>query len=110
MDALPHRERFADTERRTGTQEQTGTAVLERPEEPHDVLLWNDPVNIMEMVVHAITRIFGYSVEKAETLMQAAHNDGKVVVWSGSQERCVGYAHALHAYGLQATVSGGGQS
>lgn len=91
-----------------GRQESTSTAVLEKPSEPYEVLLWNDPVNVFDYVAYVLQKIFGYDEAKAERLMLIAHNEGRAAVWSGEQQRCIAYAQALHGYGLQATVAGGG--
>lgn len=91
-----------------GRQEDTDVAVLERPDQPHDVVLWNDDVNLMATVIHALKRLFSYPTEKAEQLTLQVHNNGKAVVWSGARDRCVAYVQALHGYGLQATVGKSG--
>lgn len=73
--------------------------------EPYNVLLWNDPVTLMEVVVRVLKRVFGYDTEKAELLMLRAHNDGKVVVWTGDRDRAVRYCLELGTNGLQSTVA-----
>lgn len=72
---------------------------------PYNVVLWNDPVTLMEVVVRVLKKVFGYGAEKAELLMLAAHNEGKVVVWTGERDRAVRYCLELGAYGLQSTVA-----
>ncbi|MDA8317944.1 MAG: ATP-dependent Clp protease adaptor ClpS [Actinomycetota bacterium] len=72
---------------------------------PYNVVLWNDPVTLMEVVVRALKKVFGYSSEKAELLMLTAHREGKAVVWTGERERAVRHCLELGTYGLQSTVA-----
>lgn len=72
---------------------------------PYNVFLWNDPVTLMEVVVRVLKKVFGYDTEKAELLMLTAHNDGKVVVWTGERDRAVRHCLELGAFGLQSTVA-----
>lgn len=76
--------------------------------EPYDVLLWNDPVTLMEVVVRILQKVFGYDVDKAELLMITAHLEGKVVVWTGDRDRARHYCLRLGTHGLQASVAKGG--
>lgn len=73
--------------------------------EPYNVVLWNDPVTLMEVVVRVLKKVFGYTTEKAELLMLTAHGEGKVVVWTGERDRAVRYCLELGANGLQSTVA-----
>ncbi len=73
--------------------------------EPYNVLLWNDPITLMEVVVRVLRKVFGYDTEKAELLMLTAHNEGKVVVWTGERDRAVRYCLELGINGLQSTVA-----
>lgn len=82
-----------------------GTEVDVTPDEPYDVLLWNDPVNLMPVVVRVLQKVFGYGRAKAERLMLAAHRDGKTAVWSGDRTRAIGYSLQLGNYGLSSTVA-----
>src|SRR4051794_18432124 len=47
---------------------------------PWVVLVWNDPVNLMDYVVFVFQKLFGYSRAKATRLMQQVHYEGKAVV------------------------------
>lgn len=71
---------------------------------PYNVFLWNDDVNDMSAVAYILQRTFGFDEDTALQLMLTAHEEGKVVVWTGRRDEAVGYAEKLHAYGLQATV------
>lgn len=74
------------------------------PLEPWQVLVWNDPVNLMSYVARVFRTYFGYSTERATTLMLAVHHDGHAIVATGPRETMEVHAQAMHDYGLWATV------
>ncbi|MFJ4225013.1 ATP-dependent Clp protease adapter ClpS [Microbacterium sp. NPDC089695] len=74
------------------------------PMEPWEVVVWNDPVNLMSYVVRVFRTYFGYSPEHATRLMLAVHNDGHAIVATGPRETMEVHAQAMHDYGLWATV------
>ena len=76
-------------------------AVVDRP---WIVLVWNDPVNLMSYVTHVFRSYFGFSAERAESLMLAVHHEGHAVVAEGAREQMELHVHAMHDYGLSATV------
>jgi ATP-dependent Clp protease adaptor protein ClpS len=69
-----------------------------------NVIVWDDPVNLMDYVVYVFQKLFGYSETKATKLMLEVHNEGKSVVTSGPRERAEIDCHRLHHYGLWATI------
>lgn len=71
---------------------------------PWQTVVWNDPVNLMSYVVYVFRTHFGYSREKATTLMLHVHQDGHAVVAEGAREQMELHARAMHDYGLWATV------
>ena len=71
---------------------------------PWIVIVWNDPVNLMNYVVYVFQKLFGYSRKKATKLMLEVHNDGKSVVAHGTREKAEGDVARLHAHGLWATM------
>jgi ATP-dependent Clp protease adaptor protein ClpS len=75
-----------------------------RPGRPWETVVWNDPVNLMSYVVHVFRTHFGYSEDKATSLMLHVHEDGHAVVAQGAREQMEMHAHAMHDYGLWATV------
>ena len=77
------------------------------PMEPWQVVVWNDPVNLMSYVVRVFRTYFGYSQERATALMLAVHHDGHAVVATGPRETMEVHARAMHDYGLWATVRRG---
>lgn len=74
------------------------------PMEPWQVVVWNDPVNLMSYVVRVFRTYFGYSQEKATALMLAVHHEGHAIVATGPRETMEVHAQAMHDYGLWATV------
>lgn len=74
------------------------------PLEPWQVVVWNDPVNLMSYVVRVFRTYFGYSQERATQLMLAVHHEGHAVVATGPRETMEVHAQAMHDYGLWATV------
>lgn len=74
------------------------------PMEPWQVVVWNDPVNLMSYVVRVFRTYFGYSADRATALMLAVHHEGHAVVATGPRETMEVHAQAMHDYGLWATV------
>ena len=73
-------------------------------DQPWIVLVWNDPVNTFAYVTFVFQKLFGYSLEKARTLMLQVHHEGKAVVAAGTREKCEADVARLHAFGLWATM------
>ncbi|MGD1978411.1 MAG: ATP-dependent Clp protease adapter ClpS [Akkermansiaceae bacterium] len=71
---------------------------------PWQVVVLDDPVNLMEYVSRVLMRIFGFSRDKAEELMMAVHQRGKAVVWAGGRERGEMYVNQLHGAQLHAKL------
>ena len=57
-------------------------------DKPWIVIVWNDPVNLMNYVVYVFQKLFGYSRKKATRLMRQVHEEGKAVVTDGTVEKC----------------------
>ena len=74
------------------------------PDVPWIVLVWNDPINLMSYVTFVFQKLFGYSKEKATSLMLDVHHKGRAVVSSGSREKCELDVFRLHEHGLWATM------
>ncbi|MFV1995423.1 MAG: ATP-dependent Clp protease adapter ClpS [Verrucomicrobiales bacterium] len=72
---------------------------------PWQVIVFDDPVNLMEYVKMVFRRIFGYSEQKATKLMLEVHESGKSIVWSGERERAEFYVQQLHMHQLQASMT-----
>jgi ATP-dependent Clp protease adaptor protein ClpS len=74
------------------------------PDVPWIVLVWNDPINLMSYVTFVFQELFGYSLEKATSLMLDVHHKGRAVVASGTREKCELDVFRLHEHGLWATM------
>ena len=71
---------------------------------PWVVIVWDDPVNLMDYVVFVFQEVFGFTRSKARKLMLQVHNEGKATVFSGAREQAELHVQRLHAYGLWATL------
>src|SRR4051794_15782930 len=74
------------------------------PDRPWVVIVWNDPINLMDYVTFVFQKLFGYGLEKATKLMLDVHEKGKAVVSSGPRERAELDVFRLHEHGLWATM------
>ncbi|MFP4149397.1 MAG: ATP-dependent Clp protease adapter ClpS [Nitriliruptoraceae bacterium] len=71
---------------------------------PWDVIVWDDPVNLMSYVVFVFKRVFGFPDHLARKLMLEVHEQGRALVASEPREQAERYVHELHRYGLRATM------
>ena len=74
------------------------------PDTPWIVLVWNDPINLMSYVTFVFQKVFGYSLQKATSLMLDVHEKGRAVVSSGAREKAEIDVFRLHEHGLWATM------
>ena len=68
------------------------------------VLIFDDPVNLMSFVTLIIRRLFGYSEQKATGLMLQVHHKGRAVVWTGDREKAELFVQQLQSYQLLASM------
>jgi ATP-dependent Clp protease adaptor protein ClpS len=71
---------------------------------PWQVVVHNDPINLMTYVTMVFQRVFGYPRERAERHMLEVHHKGRSILWSGMRERAELYVQQLHGYLLLATL------
>ena len=89
---------------------QTGTVVIEETRTntalatPWNVIVYNDPINLMSYVTMVLQRVFGYPRAKAKRMMLEVHNQGRSLVWSGEREQAEHYVHQLHGHQLLAKM------
>ena len=69
-----------------------------------NVIVWDDPINLMSYVTFVFRKVFGYSEEKAHQLMMEVHVEGRSVVSSGNREKAELDVFRLHEHGLWATL------
>lgn len=89
---------MADTDTLTVTREQASTDV------PWNVLVHDDPVNLMDYVTFVLMKVFGYPENKAKTLMMQVHQLGRSIVWSGGREKAELYVQQLQSHQLKASL------
>jgi ATP-dependent Clp protease adaptor protein ClpS len=82
----------------TETKESTALAL------PWNVVVHNDPVNLMSYVTRVFQKVFGYSTDKAHKHMLEVHRDGRSILWSGHREQAELYVQQLHGHLLLATL------
>ncbi|MEM7601561.1 MAG: ATP-dependent Clp protease adapter ClpS [Verrucomicrobiota bacterium] len=90
----------ADTKEITITEEQTEVDL----DTPWNVIVYDDPVNLMSFVTLVIQRVFGYPKTKAETMMMEVHQKGQSVVWTGQREQAELYVQQLQSHQLLAAM------
>ncbi|MEL7159055.1 MAG: ATP-dependent Clp protease adapter ClpS [Actinomycetota bacterium] len=71
---------------------------------PWVVVVWNDPINLMNYVAYVFRKLFGYSEAKANKLMLDVHHKGRANVSSGTRTEAERDVHRLHSHGLWATM------
>lgn len=71
---------------------------------PWDVIVWDDPVNLMSYVVMVLKQVLGHSDAMARKLMLEVHQRGRALVASEPREQAEAYLTALHGKGLHATM------
>ena len=88
----------------------TQTTIQKQPKEqskksqPWNVVVFDDPVNLMNYVTMVFKRVFGYPTEKAEKMMMEVHEQGRSIVWTGGREKAELYTQQLHTWQLRASI------
>ena len=77
-----------------GVAEETATE--ETLDTPWNIIVHNDPINLMSYVTLVFMRVFAMSRKKAEVHMKEVHQKGKSLVWSGAKEQAELYVQQLH--------------
>jgi ATP-dependent Clp protease adaptor protein ClpS len=77
--------------------------------QPWNVVVHNDPVNLMSYVAMVFKRVFGYPPERAQRHMLEVHELGRSILWTGEREKAELYVQQLHSYLLLATLERTGQ-
>lgn len=71
---------------------------------PWNVIVHNDPVNMMQYVVMVFQKVLAMSRETAKKHMLEVHEQGRSVVWSGDREQAEYYMYQLQNWKLNATM------
>lgn len=86
------------------TDEKTKTKTEQEKEVPWNVVVHNDPINLMQYVTKVFMRVFGYARERAERHMMEVHKRGRSIVWTGARERAELFVQQLQSHLLLATI------
>ncbi len=89
---------MADTDTTTLPREDVALDV------PWNVVVHDDPVNLMGYVTWVLMKIFSYPERKAARLMLQVHLEGRSMVWSGLREKAEFYAQQLQAHQLTTSL------
>lgn len=89
---------MSDSDTQTLTREKTSLDV------PWNVVVHDDPVNLMGYVTWVLMKVFGYPERKAAQLMMQVHTQGRSIVWSGQREKAEFYAQQLQAHQLTTSL------
>lgn len=82
----------------TSTDESTELARL------WNVVVLNDPVNLMSYVSMVFRRVIGMSKQDAEKHMTEVHELGRSIVWTGEREKAETYVYQLQEWHLNAIL------
>jgi ATP-dependent Clp protease adaptor protein ClpS len=88
----------------THTKVKPGTEDETSLEKPWNVVVHNDPVNLMSYVTMVFCRVFGFDKDRAHKHMLEVHHQGRSIVWSGDREQAELYVQELQGYLLLATI------
>ena len=72
--------------------------------QPWNVIVHNDPVNLMSYVTMVFQRVLGFPRDKATRHMLEVHHKGRSLVYTGERERAEAIVEQLHGYLLLATL------
>ncbi|MEI8037459.1 MAG: ATP-dependent Clp protease adapter ClpS [Verrucomicrobiota bacterium] len=89
---------MADSDTLTKTRDATALDV------PWNVVVHDDPVNLMGYVTWVLMKIFGYDEKRAAGLMLQVHQLGRSIVWTGQREKAEFYVQQLQAHLLQTSL------
>ncbi|MCE2960543.1 MAG: ATP-dependent Clp protease adaptor ClpS [Akkermansiaceae bacterium] len=80
------------------------TKELTETQAPWNVIVHDDPVNLMGYVTFVLMKIFGYNEQRSTKLMLEVHEQGLSVVWSGELEKAEFYAQQLQLHQLKTSI------
>ena len=75
---------------------------------PCNVVVHDDPVNLMEYVTWVFMKVFGYPEIRATKLMMEVHQAGRSIVWTGERERAELYTQQLQGFQLKTSMEKSG--
>ena len=95
---------FGAAPAKTAPDVQEETKTRTQTDLPWNVIVWDDPINLMSYVVYVFQKLFGFSEQEATIKMLEVHHQGQSLVVTTDRERAELYVTRLHEYGLKATL------
>lgn len=89
---------------KTHPKDSTSTQTLLEKEPVWNVVVMNDPVNLMSYVVLVFKRVLGFDETRARKHMLEVHRNGRSVVWTGHREEAELYVNQLQHWQLTALL------
>jgi ATP-dependent Clp protease adaptor protein ClpS len=86
------------------TEEDVETRLKDAFSKGWSVVVWNDPINLMDYVVFVFKTVLKMDDGKARTHMLEVHNQGKSIVATETKEKAELIVHRLRGFGLNATM------
>ncbi|WP_338289083.1 ATP-dependent Clp protease adapter ClpS [Luteolibacter sp. LG18] len=86
------------------TKTETRTHEAEALDVPWNVVVHDDPVNLMGYVTWVFQKVFGYDDARASKLMMEVHVAGRSIVWTGTREKAEFYVAELQAHQLTTSL------
>ncbi|MFD0892896.1 ATP-dependent Clp protease adapter ClpS [Luteolibacter ambystomatis] len=86
------------------TKTETRTREAEALDEPWNVVVHDDPVNLMGYVSWVFQKVFGYGEERANRHMLEVHTAGRSIVWTGTREKAELFVAQLQAHQLTTSL------
>jgi len=84
--------------------QDTQEKIEEAFEKKWNVIVWNDPVNLMSYVVFVFMRVLGFTRERAAKHMLQVHEQGKSLVATETREKAEFYHQQIQSHGLVVTL------
>jgi ATP-dependent Clp protease adaptor protein ClpS len=84
--------------------EKTEEKIQEAFEKSWNVIVWNDPINLMSYVVFVFMKVLAFTKEKATKHMLEVHHQGKSVVATETREKAELYHQQIQSHGLSVSI------
>ncbi len=84
--------------------ESTKEKVEEAFAKDWNVIVWNDPINLMTYVVFVFMKVLGFNKQQATKHMLQVHQHGKSIVATETREKAEFYHQQIQAHGLTVTI------
>jgi ATP-dependent Clp protease adaptor protein ClpS len=85
-------------------QAENQDELLTAPQDPCQLIVWNDEVNTFDWVITTLMEICGHSHEQAEQCAFIIHFNGKYAVKKGDFDQLKTMCEAITERGINATV------